>query len=74
MRHKLQDGGSGVLAQTIDTEVAVLALAAETNLEENVWLSPKGGMRRDPAVTVLALMLDAQIAWFDSVGHYEASD
>jgi len=67
---KLENGRGGIYAHTIHTEIAVLAMAAKADLDECVRLTPEGAVHSHPTLAVFALMLDPQITWFDSFGHY----
>lgn len=68
MTYQLEDGRSGVLAHTIDPEVAALAVTAEADLDQGVWFSPDSGVNGYPALARSALMADPQVAWFDPIG------
>lgn len=74
MADEMQNSWSSVLTHTINTEVTVLTMTTETDLEKGIRITPQGGVCSDPVTTVFALVLDTEIARFDSMGHYEASD
>jgi len=74
MANELENGRSSILPGTIDAEIAVLAMAAKTNLEKRCRLAPKGGMSGDPMLAVLTLMANAQITRFYAGGHRGPSE
>jgi hypothetical protein len=56
---ELQNGWSSINTHTVNTEVAVLAVATKTDLDKCIWITPESAVHSDPALTVFALMLDA---------------
>ena len=68
--NELEDGRSCVLTHAINPEVAALAMAAETDLEQSVRLSPDRSVNGYPTLTGSALMADPQVARLDLIGRH----
>lgn len=65
--NKLENGRGCIFPHPIDAKVAALAVAAKTDLEEGVRLSPDRCMNGYPSLTGSTLVTDPQVAWLDFI-------
>lgn len=68
--HELHNGGSGVIAHAIDTEIARLAVFAKGDLQKRRRRPPKGAMGRYPSAALFTLMADTKITRADLFRHH----
>lgn len=68
--NKLENGRGCIFPHPIDAKVAALAVAAKTDLEQSVRLSPDRSVNGYPTLTGSALMADPQVARLDLIGRH----